>query len=287
MKKLYILLAIGFVIALIIQFPYVMINPGELTEKHQKLKNECLSCHKPFGGIVNEKCLSCHKLTDIGMDTTSKKIKALFHHQIAKLKCSSCHTEHQGIFPEHKLSEFNHKLLSSPINSNCNTCHSKPIDNLHKHVTSNCKSCHQTQSWKNSESFNHESLLNKNNCVDCHQNPKDNLHNMVKESCDKCHGTSKWVPSNFDHSVYFKLDQNHTTSCKTCHLNAKFNTYTCFGCHEHTESEIIEEHNEEGIYNITNCVSCHKSGNENDITYNYKKLNENEKKIIKEYIKSK
>jgi hypothetical protein len=42
MKNLYILLAIGLVIFLIIKFPHATINPGELAESHQKLNNECL-----------------------------------------------------------------------------------------------------------------------------------------------------------------------------------------------------------------------------------------------------
>ena len=49
-----------------------------------------------------------------------------------------------------------------------------------------------------------------------------------------------------------------------------------YDCHEHTESNIIAKHNEEGIYNISNCTSCHKSGNEHDIKENNKSERENE-----------
>jgi len=42
MKNLYILLAIGLTIFLVIKFPHATINPGELAESHQKLNNECL-----------------------------------------------------------------------------------------------------------------------------------------------------------------------------------------------------------------------------------------------------
>ncbi len=287
MKKLFILLSVGLVIFLINQFPHVMINPGELSKVHQKLNNECLACHKPFGGIENEKCISCHKPADIGKAEGGKQNKVLFHQHLSGQECSSCHAEHQGIVPEHSLSSFKHDLLSASVINNCNSCHNKPADTLHTQVPANCNSCHQTQSWKSSISFNHEILLNKNNCASCHQKPKDNFHELLNENCDKCHGTSKWVPSTFDHSAYFTLDQNHNATCTTCHTNNNYSSFTCYGCHEHSESKIIAEHNEEGIYNITNCASCHKSGNEHDIENNNKGVNENERNKIKDFIKSK
>ena len=286
MKKLYVLLAMGLVILLIILFPHAMINPGELVEGHQKLNSECLACHKPFGGIANEKCISCHKLSDIGKDTIGKQNKTLFHQELSNQECSSCHAEHQGLVPEHPLSGFKHELLSASVINNCNSCHTNPADNLHKQVSANCNSCHQTQSWESSISFNHEVLLNKSNCTSCHQKPEDNFHSLSNENCDKCHSTSKWVPSTFDHSAYFELDRNHTTTCNTCHANNNYTSFTCYGCHEHSERNVIAEHNEEGINNISNCASCHKSGNEHDIENNNKSLNENERNKIKDFIKS-
>lgn len=286
MKNLYILLVFGLVTFLTVQFPHSMISAGELAKGHQKLNNECLSCHKPFGGIANEKCISCHKLSDIGKETMGKQNKTLFHEQLSSQKCSVCHSEHQGAFPENPLRGVKHELLSVAILNNCNTCHNKPTNALHTQISANCNSCHQTQSWKNTISFNHEMLLNKNNCISCHQKPKDNYHSLINENCSKCHSTNKWIPSTFDHSAYFTLDQNHNASCNTCHSTNNFKSFTCFGCHEHSEQKIIAEHNEEGIYNITNCASCHKSGNEHEIKENGKRLNESDTKELKDFIKS-
>ncbi len=268
MKKLYILLSIGLLLFLVIQYPHSMVNPGELIKGHQKLNNECLSCHKPFGGIANEKCVLCHKLSDIGKDTTGKANKTLFHDHLSKTACSSCHTEHQGVTPENTLKGFTHELLSETIKNNCTVCHTKPADKLHTQVLTDCNSCHQTQSWKRSISFNHDVLLNKMDCSSCHQKPKDNYHSLIKENCEKCHSTSKWVPSTFDHSAYFQLDQNHTATCTTCHITNNYSSFTCYGCHEHSEGNTIAKHNEEGIYTISDCASCHKSGNEHDMKDN-------------------
>ena len=286
MKKLSIFLSIAFLIFIVIQFPYATINPGELVEGHQKIRSQCLACHKPFAGVTNEKCMSCHKLADIGLDKENKQNKILFHKQLSNQDCSSCHTDHQGMIPEHPLSGFKHELLSLASISNCNNCHTKPTDNLHTQIAANCNACHQTTDWKTSISFNHDVLLNKTNCASCHQKPDDKFHRLVNDNCNKCHNTSKWKPSTFDHSAYFILDQNHNTTCITCHSNNNYSLYTCYGCHEHTEANIIQEHNEEGIYNISNCASCHKSGNEHDIENNSNRLNENEQSQIKDFIKS-
>jgi hypothetical protein len=286
MKKLFILLSIGLVIFLLIQFPHAMINPGELTEGHQKMNNECLTCHKPFGGIENDKCISCHKLSEIGKDSIFKKNRTLFHQQLSNQECSSCHTDHQGRFPEHSLSGFKHDLLSVSTLNNCSGCHDKPKDNLHLQVASNCNGCHQSESWKNSLLFNHDVLLNKSNCASCHQKPTDNYHSLMIQNCEKCHSNKNWVPSTFDHSSYFLLDQNHNTTCNTCHTKNNFQIYSCFGCHEHSENNIIAEHNEEGVFNISNCVSCHKSGNEHDVINNDKNVNKDENNKLKKIYKN-
>lgn len=264
MKKLFIILIIGLVLLTVIQFPHAMISPGELVEGHQKLNNQCLACHKPFGGIANEKCISCHKLSDIGIQTINQKSKPQFHEQLANQQCSSCHSDHQGVKPAFSMRGFKHELLSETIISNCSSCHTKPSNNLHLQTSSNCNTCHQTKSWKQNITFSHDALLNKTNCASCHTKPKDIYHNAIIENCDRCHNTTKWVPSTFNHSAYFVLDKHHNVSCNTCHLNNSYKLYTCYGCHEHTEANTIAEHNEEGIYNISNCVSCHKSGSEHE-----------------------
>ena len=255
------------------QFPHAMINPGELVKGHQDLNNKCLSCHTIFSGISNNKCISCHKLSDIGkdtlqgMNTTGTNMKPLFHQHLVNQECASCHTDHKGIKPGKLISSFKHDLLSQRILVNCVSCHNKPGDHLHKQLTSNCGSCHMSSGWKLAGKFDHDMIqgVDKTNCTSCHQKPTDSYHPLLTTGCITCHSTSKWVPSTFNHSTYFQLDQNHHVSCNTCHVNNKFTSYTCYGCHEHSESNMMSKHNEEGIYNITNCVSCHKSGNEDDI----------------------
>ena len=292
MKKTIILLIIVLCAGLSYLFPHAMLNPGELMEGHQDINNKCLSCHTAFSGISNNKCIVCHKLSEIGKDTlqgkdtTGNKVKLLFHQQLSDQQCSSCHTDHKGIHPGLLISSFKHEMLSQSILANCAGCHNKPVDNLHKQLSTNCGSCHNSSGWKLTSAFDHDMIqgIDKNNCTACHQKPNDNYHQLLSTGCNKCHSTTKWVPSTFDHSKYFLLDRNHNVSCNTCHTNNNFAVYTCYSCHEHSESNIIAKHNEEGIYSITNCVSCHKSGNEDDIR-NGNESNQKEMNNVKDYIR--
>ena len=273
-----------------------MINPGELSQGHQNLANNCLSCHQPFKGISNDKCISCHKLASIGKDslfssdTALNKNKVLFHKSFTNQDCIACHTDHKGIDPSLSLSKFEHSLITKPLLNNCVSCHQTPDNELHKQLSTDCKSCHNTSDWKASTTFNHELIvgLNKNNCTSCHQSPKDAFHQSVKTNCNECHTTNKWLPSTFNHSSFFVLDKDHNPNkCSTCHVDNNFKTYTCYGCHEHSQANIRSEHLEEGISNFQDCVLCHKSANEDDIRMpnyiknnsgqtNYKKSNREE-----------
>jgi len=296
MKKVIVLGIIVVCIGLMYQYPHVMLNPGELVEGHQKLNEKCLSCHKPFWGISNDKCISCHKLSEIGKDTLhindtiKNKEKFLFHQNLANQECASCHTDHKGVKPDMPLSSFPHELLSETVISKCSGCHNKPSDNIHQQISVSCNNCHNTKGWKSSVVFNHDMIqgTDKNNCASCHQKPNDSYHNLFKDNCNKCHSTSKWVPSSFDHSAYFQLAEDHNAKCNTCHTNNNFSTYTCYGCHEHSQNKIMEEHNKHGINNFSNCASCHRSGNEHDEKRNgnSKELNQKEINNVKDYIKS-
>lgn len=272
MKRIIAIVTIGFFAWMAYKFPYEMLNPGALIKGHQNIKTKCLECHNPFWGISSEKCIGCHKLSEIGKDsiksndTTSYRSKISFHVKFANQECTSCHTDHKGVKPSISVSKFSHELLSSAEKTNCSTCHNKPNDEIHKQIASSCNSCHSTQGWKSSVSFNHEMIqgADKNNCTSCHQPPKETFHNQFNNNCEKCHSTSKWKPSSFDHSSYFQLDQNHNTNCVTCHVNNNFRSYTCYGCHEHSQGNISNKHHEERISDLSNCVRCHKSGNEHE-----------------------
>ncbi|MBL0139062.1 MAG: class III cytochrome C family protein [Bacteroidetes bacterium] len=275
MKKLIVTGSLLLCVWLMVQYPHFMLNPGELIQGHQDLNNKCASCHTPFRGTDSEKCIACHKLSDIGKVTLHPGIQAvqekiLFHEQLKNQECTACHTDHKGINPKSATLLFNHELLSAEIINNCTSCHTQPIDNLHKQLSNACKNCHNTNDWKKDVIFNHDMIASdaKNNCSSCHKTPDDAYHRNFKDNCSKCHGTEKWKPSTFNHSEYFQLDKDHNVECNTCHSSGNFSAYTCYGCHEHSVDKIRQEHVEEGISNFSKCTNCHKSANEHDIRMN-------------------
>ncbi len=257
-------------ILLTAKYPHIMLSPGDLMQGHQKIEHQCFACHQAFGGIPNTKCISCHELAAIGKDTLAfgegKKDKVLFHTRIDQYACISCHTDHAGLNGGGTPQVFDHSLLPPSVLSECLTCHSRPNDKLHQQLTNACVKCHTTSTWKLESGFNHDMVEPsiRNKCASCHRGPDDDMHLSLKEECSKCHGTNQWLPATFDHTAYFVLDRDHNSRCSTCHVANNYRQYTCYGCHEHTVSNISEEHREEGISNFTNCVSCHKSAEEGE-----------------------
>lgn len=290
MKNLLFIAITAFLVWLMIKEPYLMLNPGKLTAVHQELSSKCTSCHDVFWGISTEKCIECHKLSEIGKDSLGNTNSVLFHENLKNQACTSCHTDHKGINSSISLSKFNHGLFPLTEQTNCNSCHTKPTDQLHRPLSNACNECHTTNDWKSTTTFNHNMIQDstKNNCITCHQSPNDNLHSNFKNNCTSCHNTNKWTPANFEHSKYFVLDKKHNAKCTTCHTTSNYKNYTCYGCHEHSERKIMSEHQEEGITNFNNCVKCHRSGNEHDIIYNNNSSNENsnDKRELKNHIES-
>ncbi len=269
MKRILIFSVVLVVVLLCAFYPQLMLNPGPLTEGHQKIKGDCFACHKAFGGIASDRCLQCHKLEEIGR-ADSTKSKMAFHDKLGNQECVSCHSDHKGMHPARAaISHFDHGMLASGLSLNCSSCHAKPPDALHEQLPLSCKSCHATESWTFSGTFDHELILgaNKTNCISCHQKPSDSFHQSLQIKCDKCHTNTAWKPSTFDHSSYFLLDADHNVACTRCHTDVQFKVYSCFSCHEHSESKIAGKHREEGISDFKDCVSCHKSANEHDIQW--------------------
>ena len=248
MKKFIIPVILVLVMALVVQFPRWMISPGELTQGHANLNDACLACHQPFAGVTNENCIACHRLDGIGRDSLQE---AGVHRQAEPVLF------HQGLGDQA-----------------CTDCH---VDHR------------GAQSTIAGMQFQHTMLTSAvlNNCVNCHQKPQDAFHPNVGDNCAKCHTTAQWLPSTFDHSKYFVLEGPHKTKCTTCHATNDFATYTCYGCHAHTEANILAEHQEEGITNITDCARCHRSANEEEIRRiedRNSEINPDEANRVRDYI---
>jgi len=234
-------IGVVLLIILIIKYPDVMINPGDLSSGHQDLKTKCFSCHTPFRGTRTEKCLACHELNKIGVTTV----------------------EGSPVTSTNTVEPFHNLLLTKK--TNCYNCHKAqlPGDFLHKQFGSNCFSCHSTSRWQ-IERFDHSLVKTAINarCSSCHKKniPGDVLHQGIQMGCGECHTTNHWRPATFEHDQYFRFDRKHPPRCESCHQNpANFKQYTCYNCHEHSYLKIA--------------ANCHPSGREADAKREWRKLN--------------
>ncbi|MCF6254442.1 MAG: hypothetical protein L3J38_06820 [Thiomicrorhabdus sp.] len=217
---------------LMIVYPQHMIQPGKLIEPHMELTNDCFACHTPFIGSTSTKCIECHQVDEIGLKTTEGRL----------------------IPKEDNTIAFHQKLLED----DCVACHSD-----HQGVLP----------FRAVGLFSHELLALdvQEQCASCHSAPEDALHQKVEGNCAQCHSTDGWEPATFNHDEYFILDRDHNVECEVCHVNNDYNNYTCYGCHEHSRSNIREEHIEEGIRDYKDCVECHRSADEDEAERIWKK----------------
>ena len=227
---------------------------------HPELGDDCAACHtttewKPatfehdqFAG--SQTCLDCHQ----------RGRPADERHDQGGDECKDCHTT-----TEWKPATVNHEKFAT--SHTCTDCHlrARPADELHRQVRDACKDCHTTTEWKPA-TVDHQKLT-RQACTACHdrKRPTDDLHRQAGNDCSACHTTTAWTPATFEHDQYFVLDRDHQATCRTCHADTgNYRSYTCYGCHEHSEARILRKHREERISNIGDCVRCHRSASEHE-----------------------
>ncbi len=214
-------------VLLIYIFPKQAINPGDLSNGHAYIENDCMKCHTIFLGTPGEKCIVCHKPAEIGKVTTAGvKIEAkpgqarvLFHHLLPQDSCLSCHMDHSGRNVRKTVRSFSHNLLQ---------------------------------------------VRDMNQCTECHQRPADQLHKQNNQECSQCHTSDRWRPATLDHAQYFRFDKDHGRDCASCHQNNNYKEYTCYGCHDHTPEKVRQGHEKVGIYSYQNCLICHPGGDKEE-----------------------
>ncbi|HEY9051971.1 MAG TPA: cytochrome c3 family protein [Gammaproteobacteria bacterium] len=168
-----------------------------LKGKHEKL--QCNACHQ--GDVHKNKlktdCLSCHKADDVHGGQQGKQ-------------CHQCHNENSW----KQISNFNHDLTSFPLNGQhailtCEECHSS---NKFKDTSMACYSCHA----KNDE---HKQTLGRN-CHKCH-NPNSWslwLFDHNKQTAFELDGAHKNLKCSACHTSQTDGDVTKSSTCATCHF---------------------------------------------------------------------
>jgi hypothetical protein len=202
--------------------------PGELSQPHGFLANNCAACHTPNKGVEAKNCIVCHA----DNKTVLQRQPSAFHADIGS--CSACHLEHQGRITS--TTKMDHVTLAHiGLRQVQNATPSR--DSLIAWLKQGEASPLMPQLQRE------ESLLN---CATCHQT-KDRHNGLFGKDCAQCHGTTKWTLPDFRHP------SSASQSCNQCHQappshymmhfqmismkvacqpNAKVNQ--CFLCHQTT-----------------------------------------------------
>lgn len=257
---------------------------------------QCDDCHQ--GDVTTfhmETCDTCHRQMDVGFMTAHTlsfgsacldchdgvdRLGENFDHNVFSFKltgkhlglaCVQCHINARGFgdFPATPQDCFSCHYNDEPhegrFGVDCIRCHTSdgwtpatfdhnlsafPLTGAHEGLA--CESCHTPGQFAGLPS----------DCVSCHEEPAFHAGQFGTD-CAVCHTTTAWTPAEFNGQHTFPLGHGDGATCATCHP-ASFTTYTCYGCHEHSEGEVREKHLEEGIGNFQNCMECHPTGEKHD-----------------------
>jgi len=196
---------------------------------------DCLACHDgidrygdfnhnayPFkleGGHNEATCTQCHldarsiaDLQSTPQDCYSCHYQDDQHNGQYGRQCEGCHTPSTW-----GDATFDHNLASFPLTG--------------AHINVKCEDCHINNVFDGTPS----------DCVACHAEPQEHAGQFGTD-CASCHTTNAWEPASYNGPHTFPMNHGDGDgSCQTCHP-ASLTTYTCYGCHEHTQANIASEH---------------------------------------------
>lgn len=174
------------------------ISPGELSQAHASLENNCASCHTAVKGVDATKCIVCH--------ADNKSLLArqptAFHAEIKS--CATCHLEHQG--RQASITKMDHVALSriGLKQWKSEAPDAQPgVAKINRWLAQGKDSPQLAAVHLQPE----EALLN---CATCHQT-KDRHVGLFGTDCASCHATSKWTVAEFRHP------SAASQSCAQCH----------------------------------------------------------------------
>ena len=229
-------------------------NCGDCHDESTWLPKEVIATHNRtrfplIGAHAGVACFRCHGGAQVG------------NFKGADVRCETCHQQDLA-----DTTAPNHQ--SAGWTSACQRCHLpiawKGSGFLHTgwpltgaHVPLDCGRCHVNGVYRGTP----------RQCSGCHMTDYNNTTNPphqasnIPTNCEACHSTSSWrgVP----HS--FPLSGNHNASCATCHTSTtNYKVFTCFGCHEHNQTDTDKDHDEVRgyTYSSTACYNCHRDGRE-------------------------
>ena len=96
-------------------------------------------------------------------------------------------------------------------------------------------------------------------CIACHEEPEVHEKRFGYD-CVRCHSLVAWSPALLTRHT-FALDHGDqgSVSCETCHIES-YTENTCYECHDHKPGDMVPVHENEGILEFDDCITCHPTG---------------------------
>lgn len=214
-----------------------MVSPGELSQGHAKLEDDCAACHTTIKGVDAGKCIVCHA----DNKAVLQRQPSAFHADIDS--CAACHLEHQGRVP--RTAQMDHVALARiglRQIQDAAAMSDQEREALVAWVQESNAAPHAPQ-------LEHEeSLLN---CVTCHQT-KDRHRGLFGNDCAQCHVTAKWTITEYRHP------SPASQSCAQCHQAPPSHYMMHFKMISMTTAHVEKA-------DVTQCFLCHRSTSWNDI----------------------
>jgi len=172
--------------------------------------------------------------------------------------CADCHAGIDAGFMKQHEATYGKDCLpchdGGPLDG-ANFDHSKTSFKLTgKHAAVACDKCHpEARSLRDFQGAPQD-------CYSCHAED-DEHQGSFGQQCEQCHTAESWADATFDHAVF---PVNHggdeeKATCETCHPT-DVKTYTCYGCHAHTEGNVRDQHEGKSIAELADCIRCHPGG---------------------------
>ena len=260
-----------------------LMMPGELSDAHAKLVENCGNCHKSLERKAQSSlCISCHKeiREDVEKKTGFHGLNAI----VGKSECAACHTEHKGretsivrlekILFNHDETDFQlegrHKIVAceschvrgkkfSDAAHSCFACHEKDQPHLDR-LGNKCETCHSVVSWKELAAFDHNATKfplrgahEKVACVGCHVGE---IYKGVSAACNDCHAIQDVHGGKFG------------SACQDCHSvekwkgarfdHSKQTRFALSGAHAKAQCSDCHGANTKDKVSMA-CIDCHKA----------------------------
>lgn len=219
-----------------------MATPGELSQAHAFLEQDCNACHTPGKGVEAVNCTVCHA-ADLAI---LQRQPTGFHADIGN--CSACHREHRG--RQAPMSAMDHSTLAGiglrQLEGNANlTAESAQIGAWLKQAGGPAEIIRAHPPITAAEA-----MLD---CRACHQND-DRHFGLFGTDCASCHATATWNLAEFRHPSATSMDCAQCHQAPPSHYMGHFNMISrkvagkpraevseCYTCHQTTSWPDIKD----------------------------------------------